>query len=402
MHPALLKPSREASPARSVAAQRFRRGDRLRNWSIQLALIVGGVGAALVLAEIAVRTFPHAFGIHAPLDYYMPHVFAQDPEITWTLDPGARSPHQHFAGDYDVTVTIDPRGFRITPHAEGRPNLLVLGDSFTFGLGVQDRETYPSQLATKLPGWNVLNGGYVGGASLDTHFLWLRRNYPIYRPKFVIFQVFEANDYNEVAENVWQETDAQGVPAKILTKYQVKDGRSTLTYSHQSFTRRMAALIRRSSHIGFLLVNKVEVFYFLTLPKLLGQAQRNEDTTEMKEFADAAFEKISTIIGAIEAHSAKHGYQFGFVFVPRTYWTSGEKLHLYKAAIFEAHLRERGIRFHTLDRLWEEDAAKIHLPNDAHHTAYGNGVVAEELYRWLIKDFALRPAPDISGAEATE
>jgi hypothetical protein len=402
MHPALLQHPREVSPARVAAARRLRRQDRLRDWGIKLALMTGGIAAALILTEVTVRLFPRAFGIHAPLDYYMPHVFARDPDITWTLEPGARSPHQHFAGDYDVTVTIDPRGFRITPHAEGRPNLLILGDSFTFGLGVQDRETFPSQLATKLPGWNVLNGGYTGGASLDTQFLWLRRHYPILRPKLVLFQVFEANDYNEVAENVWRETDAQGVPAKILTKYRVKDGRATLAYSHQSFPRRAAAVIRRSSHLGFLLVNKVEVFYFLTLPKLLGNAQRYEDTTEIKEFADAAFEKIKTIIGAIQAHSAAHGYEFGFVFVPRTYWTPGEKLRLYKAEIFEAHLREQGIRYQTLDRLWEEDAAKIHLPNDAHYTAYGNAVVAEELRKWLMKDFALRPAPAVTGAEATE
>lgn len=377
------------SPVLAKARHPARR--RLREWSLKLALVLGGTVVALVLAELTIRLFPGAFGIHASLEYYMPHVFAQDPDITWTLRPGASSPHQHFAGDYDVTVTIDPRGFRVTPQRPSQPKLLMLGDSFTFGLGVEDDETFPYQLAERLPGWNVLNAGYTGGASLDTQFAWLRRNVANLRPKLVLFQVFEANDYNEMFENVWQETNERGIPVKIHTKYYVKNGRDILSYTHQSFARRTAAVIRRSSHLGFLLVNKAEVFYFLTLPKLLGNAAHMEDTTEIREFADATFVKIKVIVDAIQAHAAKYGYEAGFVFVPRTYWTPGEKLRLYKSEIYEAYLREKGIRYHTLDRLWEEEARKIHLPNDAHYTAYGNAVVAEELRKWLVADYALNP-----------
>jgi hypothetical protein len=44
---------------------------------------------------------------------------------------------------YDVNYTIDSNGFRVTPQFEGvaKRSFNFLGDSFTFGEGVQDRET---------------------------------------------------------------------------------------------------------------------------------------------------------------------------------------------------------------------------------------------------------------------
>jgi hypothetical protein len=44
---------------------------------------------------------------------------------------------------YDVNYTIGSDGFRVTPQFEGKPkrSFNFLGDSFTFGEGVQDRET---------------------------------------------------------------------------------------------------------------------------------------------------------------------------------------------------------------------------------------------------------------------
>lgn len=396
------KPSPQAAspdrPHRAIRPAKLPRGGR--ELAIKVLLMVFGVVAALALAELTIRLFPRAFGIHASLQYYMPHVFAQDDTITWTLLPGARSRHEHFAGDFNVEVTVDQRGFRKTQQAKGRPNLLILGDSFTFGLGVEDDETYPAQLAARLPDWNILNAGYTGGASLDTQFLWLRQHVQTYQPKLVLFQVFEANDYNEIAANTWEQVDDAGLPLKIRTKYFVRPNEKILSHHYQGLVRRTAALLRRSSHLGFLLVNKCEVLYFLTLPKLLGLHQQLEDTPEIKQFADATFEKIKLLLDGIRAHSAEHGYQYGFVLVPRTYWQPGKKLALYKSQLIENHLREQGVRFTTLDALWDMNPELLHLPNDAHYTTYGNQVVAAEITKWLQAAFEIPSAPGFTTVAA--
>src|SRR5580765_3695632 len=74
-----------------------------------------------------------------------------------------------------------------------RRNIVVLGDSYTFGHGVNDGEEYPAILAGKLKeGFDVVNLG-VGGWGLTQE---IRRFYEfgvLYRPRAVVLQ-FSAND----------------------------------------------------------------------------------------------------------------------------------------------------------------------------------------------------------------
>lgn len=43
--------------------------------------------------------------------------------------------------EYDVTVTTTPQGHR-APAVEGNPDLVFIGDSFTFGVGIDDEQTF--------------------------------------------------------------------------------------------------------------------------------------------------------------------------------------------------------------------------------------------------------------------
>jgi len=82
------------------------------------------------------------------------------PELLGDLPPGL-----------DVVWEDDLRPFRVTTNRQGlrmshdlkwpkkRPRLLLLGDSFTFGINLHDVETYPAFLQTRLPTWEVLNAG---------------------------------------------------------------------------------------------------------------------------------------------------------------------------------------------------------------------------------------------------
>ncbi len=79
------------------------------------------------------------------------HVF--DPHLGWRMKPGIRT---------DDLVT-NSTGVRATREYEvgrraGRKRLLLLGDSFTFGHGVKNDETFAHFLeAEHLPGWEVVN-----------------------------------------------------------------------------------------------------------------------------------------------------------------------------------------------------------------------------------------------------
>jgi hypothetical protein len=74
----------------------------------------------------------------------------------------------------------------------GKPRVLLLGDSFVFGHGVEEDETVAAQLERFLPGCEVVNLG-VTGYSTDQELLLLRERGLAYRPDVVILLVC-AND----------------------------------------------------------------------------------------------------------------------------------------------------------------------------------------------------------------
>lgn len=63
--------------------------------------------------------------------------------------------------EFDVHYTHDPEGFRVMPEPtepSPHPEILFLGCSFTYGIGVEDDQTYPAILAAEAwPGFKVRN-----------------------------------------------------------------------------------------------------------------------------------------------------------------------------------------------------------------------------------------------------
>ncbi len=94
-----------------------------------------------------------------------------DPEVRYLPHPVRRfslRPNQS-AFSYGAPVTVDARGFRrngaVPGPSEDAETVLALGDSFTFGLGVRDEETWPAQLERRLrgrrPPVRVVNAGTI-------------------------------------------------------------------------------------------------------------------------------------------------------------------------------------------------------------------------------------------------
>lgn len=76
--------------------------------------------------------------------------------------------------DYDCLATTTAKGYR-SPSADGSPDVIFLGDSFTFGLGVTDEQTFVSIFArdTGLSCANLARPGTGTGEQIDIleHFL---------------------------------------------------------------------------------------------------------------------------------------------------------------------------------------------------------------------------------------
>ena len=114
------------------------------------------------------------------------NIYRADPVYGWTHRPHVSWRHRH-PPDFDVRYTTDRHGNRVTRGDEDAPEVLVLGGSFTFGNGVDDKQAFPSILQRDLRKYNVVNAAV---AAWGTQQAWLRLDDRLRRepdPRLVIY-----------------------------------------------------------------------------------------------------------------------------------------------------------------------------------------------------------------------
>jgi len=93
------------------------------------------------------------------------HLFTQDDRLGWKLVPGSKVRHSE-GGQFDITYEIDENGFRKIDNTERKPDFSIyfFGDSFTFGHGVNNHETFPAIIKDKYmtEKVNIYNAGVAG------------------------------------------------------------------------------------------------------------------------------------------------------------------------------------------------------------------------------------------------
>jgi lysophospholipase L1-like esterase len=139
------------------------------------------------MAEAAVRAF-------APQETMFPR-WVYSPEYPLALPPNTTVVHsrgRRWRFEY-TTNGLGRRGSYVAPDATAGQRVVSLGDSFTFGVGLNDGEVYTDVLGRLLgSGYSVVNGG-MGGFGLDSEVKWFFREGAVYDPQIVTLQ-FTAND----------------------------------------------------------------------------------------------------------------------------------------------------------------------------------------------------------------
>ena len=111
-----------------------------REWMFRLILLTGSIVFALAAAEVVLRAFFPLYDGRANVDM-------NGRPIEGWFTPG--SVYRQISNEYDAVTTITQQGHRV-PGAEGSPDIIFLGDSFTYGYGLADEETFPAIYCRKL------------------------------------------------------------------------------------------------------------------------------------------------------------------------------------------------------------------------------------------------------------
>lgn len=162
----------------------------------------------LILLEIVLRIFNPG---QAPQIQKPKEDWALIPERVWTeYHPMLGWYHQknkmavHKLPEWEVNVHTNAAGFRGTrEYSKEKPKdvtrIAAVGDSFFFGFGVADFETFEARMENKYSNLEVLNMG-VAGYGLDQLLMLYRTIAKDYHPDYVLIGVFP--------EDFWRSTRA--------------------------------------------------------------------------------------------------------------------------------------------------------------------------------------------------
>jgi hypothetical protein len=149
---------------------------------VNAVLFTGTIIFSLFALEVGLRAY-HGEWSFENFRFQQPNKFGYhtyDPELGWV----PKSSNQ-----WGTSITILKEGIRSNGRGEvwdGTDDpILAVGDSYTFGDQVPDRETWPAQLE-QLSGKRVINGG-VDGYGVDQIYIRARRLLSRYRFRTVIF-----------------------------------------------------------------------------------------------------------------------------------------------------------------------------------------------------------------------
>jgi len=220
-----------------------------RNWQwlFNAVLLIGAITFAVILFEVVLHVLrPQIQYTYMPQDIVISH-FQPSSFLPAELRPNYRSRFKML--EFDTIVTTNRFGLRDEEVDFSRPRILCLGDSYTFGYGVENDETFCALLERRFgKKYDFVNVGFADGFSPDSYALWLAKYKGTFDPTAIIVSLFP-NDFDEVSSNIWYRNgrimreDDPGLPDKIVKPHVIVTPDGNLM--RDNFMARMPVLVRR-------------------------------------------------------------------------------------------------------------------------------------------------------------
>ncbi len=165
-------------------------GAGLRRLVGRLVLAATAVALTIAMAELGARVLVPAWTPKNGARNY----WRYDERLGWVHQQKVDATHAH--RDFEVRLKTNAHGFRDDPIAvertPGRKRMLLLGDSFAFGYGVEQDEALSEILEARHPEWEVVNTA-VAGWGTDQQLLFYRDRGRAFSPDVVLL-MFHPND----------------------------------------------------------------------------------------------------------------------------------------------------------------------------------------------------------------
>ena len=356
------------------------------------------------IVEISLRVFYPQLTIERA-EKISPKVFEDSDYTPWKLKPNTSDRLISGIGnEYNVLITINSYGLRdseIYPEEIVTKTIIgVIGDSFTFGSGVESKDTYPKKLEKMLnlesEKFRVINMGRADGSlTTDVQYLYLKKKGLDFNPKIIILGYF-TNDITDIKKKtIWLSTDEKGDPTNITTTwtYIDEEGRYRRNYNISTKDRSLFYKINRFmsdwSHLHMFL----KLFYigtFLNKPDPNHVYVHPEDYLKKFDISKRMLVEINKMLQANDATLVVMLIP-AQVQVDAKAWKSYEKYYGENAYRFNPQneimefCNEKNIK--CLDLLpYFMEKSELYFKIDGHWNEKGHDLAAIKLYEYLINE----------------
>jgi lysophospholipase L1-like esterase len=340
-----------------------------RGLLINLALLLISTVIGLLLSEIALRLMGRG-----PL-YVSPErdrFWKYDSLLGWAHQPGQEGIFE--SPQFRTSVVINQKGLRDRDHSYERVNdakrILVIGDSFAWGYGVEESERF-SQILENSLNVEVINAG-VSGYSTDQELLWLQTEGVKYDFDLVIL-VMAGNDIGD---------NDQQLVHTIYYKPQfvLEAGRLILKGTpvpKASAPAKFVYSLTQHSALAFFLVQRY--FDLLHIYSQIKHSANNGNSGGLGASADSdPFELTTALLDEIRNITEQR--QAKFMIVATSRWWNAPKGVTYKNLI--GTLQDQGFPVLDVESMPGFEPEAMLIPDDGHWNVFGHQFVAQQ-----IKDF---------------
>jgi len=357
-----------------------------RHTRLRLGCATAAAGLLLlVLALSAVELLSRVLCPHwAPARSERVKFWRYHPTLGWAHRPLQQGRFTH--RDFAVDVSVNSLGLRDRERCYRRGSsrrILVLGDSFAWGYGVEAEERFSGLIEAERPVWEVVNAA-VAGYGTDQSFLYLSEEGLRFEPDVVLL-LLTGNDFrnNIAVEEYW----------RFKPRFTLQGGRLVLTNTpvpRASVSQRLERFFYGRTYAwskayrGYQRLRGTYRASVLGLPSFSSGSEQAEVTAEL--------------LRACSRLCREHECEFVLVSVP---------MPRAKRAVALEVADSESFPYLPLDGRLLRSPAPVTFPHDEHWNPAGHRLAADAISKLLIRlrIFAGRPSgatPDDSGESAAE
>lgn len=366
------------------------------------AMLALSVGLSLLAAELVVRMVrPQPRLVITPGGFY-----TADPPGRYRLSPGYRGRIYNRA-EYSNTIRINKQGLRggeLGATDQGGRRILTIGDSFVFGVGVEDTETFTALLAERKSDSGTETEGLNAGIpafGVPDAVSWMSRHGVALEPDLVIMAIFLGNDLVDASPDREEILLVDG----LLVPGKSSGGLKAWAYRH--------------SHLYVAIKGLLEQPGFMPLRSRLGLGEPWKMRTLREEFGvykrsanrdlAPAIAATDEALGRLVDLAETNGFDLVSVLIPSEIQVDPERWRGGLASldldpdeynpgtptdIFKVLLEEHDIPVLDLGPLFAEGLANgedLYFRLDRHWTTKGHTVAAERLSEFLARTALATP-----------